>query len=477
MLLFLFWEDKSIMNMKFKKVYTVSKKADKPRLWLQHIVCEAADFQPGDPLYIRVNEDEEQILIQNYDFPDESADHIIHVAARRNRVSGKERPLVDTSGERYKFLSIKQKVEIAVYKKGSKSQIVIQPLRYSLFTNQTLNTQKDERIRLLSVCAGAGMGTVCMADTNSYTPIQEIELDEDSAEVLIHNFPNSTVFNGDMRDCMEIAEVDVALVTLPCGEFSTLGYQEGNVMNDLVLAASKIIKSSKASMLFFENVPKFYKSDAWFRLRELLRDEYPFWTTKNIEAWDFGSIATRNRTYGFACRDNEVFQAFDFPTAPKIRRRKLKDFLDSSKVNHEWKELDKWMDSFNSREAWRDRDLSRTFVTKDVNKISCIPARYTAHSASSSYVLHEDGKRWRFLSIAEIKRILNVPEWFEFCEHTPKTRQYEMLGQSVDGTVIRAIANKIAYAYTKVKTSTKKITNSLTDSYTINNQGQLELFL
>jgi DNA (cytosine-5)-methyltransferase 1 len=465
------------MQIKFKKVYSVSKKAEKPRLWLQHIVCEAADLKPGDPLYIQINEEDEQILIQNYDFERQSADHVIHVASRKNRISGKERPLVDTSGDRYNFLDVKQKVEISVFKQGTKSQIIIQPLCYSLFNNETIPTQKDERIRLLSVCAGSGIGTACLRDTQYFTPIQEIELEDDSAEVLLHNFSKSTVFCGDLRDCMNIAEVDLALVTLPCNEHSNLGYQEGNVMNDLILATSKIIKSSTASMIFFENVPKFYRSESWFRLKELLRDEYPFWTMKNIEAWDFGSIATRNRTYAVACKDQSMFHAFDFPAAPKMRRRKLKDFLDPAKIKHEWKSLDKWMESFKSREAWKDRDLSRTFVTKDVNKISCVPARYTAHSASSSYVLHEDGKHWRFLTIDEIKRILNVPEWYEFCDHTPKVRKYEMLGQGVDGTVFRAIGNKIANAFMKVKTATNKTAEAIYESCSVNSNGQLELFI
>lgn len=40
------------MNLKLKKVYTVSKKGkpEKPRLFLQHLVCEAAGGQSGDRL-------------------------------------------------------------------------------------------------------------------------------------------------------------------------------------------------------------------------------------------------------------------------------------------------------------------------------------------------------------------------------------------------------------------------------------------
>lgn len=77
----------------------------------------------------------------------------------------------------------------------------------------------------------------------------------------------------------------MAFVTLPCSESSTLGYQEGGVMNDLVLATYKIIKSSQASVLFFENVPQFYRTAAWDSLKNLLQEDYPFWAQKELEAW------------------------------------------------------------------------------------------------------------------------------------------------------------------------------------------------
>jgi len=309
-----------------------------------------------------------------------------------------------------------------------------------------------------------------------FSAIQEIELEDDSVEVLLKNFPNSHIFAGDLRDVHEVAEVDVALVTLPCNEFSSLGFQQGNIMNDLVIACSKIIKSSKASVLFFENIPAFYKSQAWHSLKQLLQDDYPYWTEKSLEAWDFGSLATRNRTYCCAFSDERKFAEFEFPKPTKMRRKKLKDFLDSSKSSFEWKSIEKWEESFFSREAWKDRNLDLTFVTKDASRIQCIAKRYSGHSASSSYVLSDDKKSWRFLTVTEIRRILGIPDWFEFSEHTQKIRKYEMLGQGVDCGVIKAIANRIAYTFMKVKDSVLNITPKTT-ACSINNSGQLELVL
>lgn len=474
-----YYREEKTMNLKLKKVYTVSKKGkpEKPRLFLQHLVCEAAGWSPQDEIYIKIEEKKEEILMQNYPFEEESGIHTVHVASRKSKISGKDRPLIDTAGDKYSFLDINQKIEVNVFKQGLKSQIVIRPLEYRLFDNSTLQTQKDQRIRVLSVCAGGGIATAALSDTNLFTPIQEIELADDCVETLLHNFPNSYVFAGDLRDVQEVGEVDMSFVSLPCVEHSNLGNLEGNVFNDLVIATAKIISTSKASVLFFENVNGFYKSASWEMLKSLLKDEYPFWTQKTIEAWDFASIATRPRTYAVAFRDEERFLHFQFPTPPKVKRKKLKDYLDSPKISHEWKSVSKWMESFNSREAWRNRSLTYTFVGKDAEKISCIPSRYTAQCASNSHVLSEDGQSWRFLSINEIKRILGVPEWFDFPEHTQKIRKYEILGQSVDCRVIKAIANRIAYTFMKVKTAATNKIKKMVQSYTVSNSGQLELLL
>ncbi|RHW36087.1 site-specific DNA methylase, partial [Neobacillus notoginsengisoli] len=426
----------------------------------------------------QINEGKEEVTLQNYPFPDSQDIHTVHVASRKSKVSGEERPLIDTAGDKYcSFLDINQKIEVNVYKRGNRGKVVIRPLEYRLFDNSTLPTPKEQRIRLLSLCAGAGIGTSVLEDTKYFTPIQEIELEEDSAEVLLHNFPNSMIFNGDLRDCQNVSEVDMAFISLPCNEFSNLGDNSGNIMNDLVIATAKIIESSKAEVLFFENVPQFYKSKAWDSLKSLLNGEYPFWAQKEIEAWDFGSIATRRRTYAVAFRNEERFLAFEFPAPPKVRRKKLKDFLDRSNVQHEWKSVQRFMDSFNSREAWKDRSLELTFVGKDAEKISCIPKRYTAQSASNSHVLSEDGQSFRFLSIDEIKRILDIPEHYNFPEHIQKIRKWEMLGQSIDGRVIRAIANRLAFTFMKVKTAAADHIQKKVQSYNIGNSGQLELML
>ncbi|WP_378937027.1 DNA cytosine methyltransferase [Metabacillus herbersteinensis] len=470
------------MNQVLKKVYTISQKGESPRVWLQSLVLEAAGIAEGDPLYINIDEENEEITVQNHSLDD--AGHLVHASGRLNKTSNKRRPLLDSAKKEYaSIISIKQKVEVCVYRKGLKSRIVIRPLHFKLMENCTQMTPKDDRIKILSVGAGCGIGSGALIDTKYFTAVQEIELEDDSAEVLKHNYPNSFLFNGDIRDCHEVAKSDIALVTLPCNQFSTLGNGDGSVIENLVLAAFKIIKSSQSKIVFFENVPAFFTDPSWHLLKDLLKDDYPYFAEKNIEAWDFKSIATRNRTYVVAFKEFDMFTNFQFPAPPKGRRKKLKNFLDGKHVVHEWKSIETWMTNFEDRDSsWRDRNLDKTFVDGECQQINCLPKRYRGQSASSSYVLSEDKKSWRFLSENEIRRILDVPSWFEFCDHTPVTRRIEMLGQSVSCQVIKAIGNNIAttflrQAYKKTNDAARVLKEKVEQAVSITTNGQLELLL
>ena len=438
----------NLKNMIMKKVYQVGKKGKtpKPRFFLQHMICEAAGWKPGDTLYVSINENNKEVIVQNQSM--EQA-HKLSVSYREK--DGVKRPIIDTAGERYEsIVDIKEKVEVCVYQ----GKVIIRPLHFKLMENATIPTHNDERIRLTSICAGAGIGTSVFKNTGYFTPVMEIELEDDSAEVLRHNFPNSFIFNGDLRDCHEVMESDALLVTLPCNEYTNLAFGDSGMINHLVLAASKIIESSKAKAIIFENVPQWYKSDSYKTLKDLLLPKYPYWAEANIESVDCGSLARRNRTYAIATSNRDLLFSFEFPKPFKNfkRKRKLRNFVDSFKEeNYEWKSLEKWKESFATREAWKERDLSKTFVTLDAKEIACIPKRYRSHCASNSYVLNSDKTKWRFLTESELMRILSVPEWFEFPSYTPVTRRFEMIGQSVDGRILAAIANNLATAFFKVK--------------------------
>lgn len=435
------------------KVYTVSSKHEKPRLWLQSIVCEQAGFKPKEDIYVLVSEDDKSITIQNRPFEDASDVHEVSVSSRMNRISRKPRPLVDTCGDRYStILCIQEKIEVSVYRNGDVGTVVVRPLRFKLFETESFESPSDERIKLLSICAGSGIGTACFVDSAYYRASMEVEIEEDSCETLKYNFPNSYLFSGDLRDCHTVAKADVAFVSLDCSEFSSLGDLNQGYFQNLALGTYKILKSASPRAIFWENVPQFFGSSVYNDLRELLSNDYPFIVGPiQLESHDFGSIALRNRSYAVYFKEKEDFDLFRIPKPPAVRHKQLKEFLDPRSTVHVWKSLDKWRESFNKKaeknNAWADRNLDKTFVDETASVIQCVAKRYRSHSASNSYVLSEDKTKWRFLTVSELRRIFSIPDWFEWPDHIPVYRIYEQIGQSVCGRVIRAFANELASVF------------------------------
>lgn len=449
-------------NLLLQKVYTVSKKHNSPRLFLQNFVCETAGLEHGMDLFVRIDENEKMIVIQNRAFEESDNIHEVSVSSRVNRISGEPRPLVDTCGSKYSsILCIQDKIEVSVYKHGDFSQIIVRPLRFRLFESDTFEAPSDERIRLLSVCAGAGIGTSMFVDSGYYTAVQEIELEEDSAEVIKHNFPYSFLFQGDLKDCHTVAKADVAFVSLDCSSHSNIGPGDQGYFNNLILGTYKILEAAEPRVVFFENVPGFYESPSFNDLRELLTPKYPYFIgPTQINSYDFGSIALRKRTYSLFLQDQEDFEQFREPKAPVFRRHKLSHYLDPAGTQHIWKSVDAWFESFSKKvkknNSWAERSTNKTFVGADDIELQCIPRRYRSHSASNSYVLNEAGDQWRFLTISELRKIFSIPAWFKFPKHIPEYRIYEMIGQSVCGRVISAYANEICAMFFRRHAGLKK---------------------
>jgi DNA (cytosine-5)-methyltransferase 1 len=71
--------------------------------------------------------------------------------------------------------------------------------------------------------------------------------------------------------------------------------------NNLVLGTYKILKSAEARVVFFENVQNFFHSATYHDLR----DDYPHIIGPiQLESYDFGSIALRNRSYAVYFQEN-----------------------------------------------------------------------------------------------------------------------------------------------------------------------------
>lgn len=183
------------MKLIFKKVYTVSSKNDPetPRIWLQSLVCKQAGFEKGQELYVSIQEDKKEIIIQNA--PIELADAKVRVSGRtvNKESTSYVEPLVDTASKKYqRIIRVRQKVEINVYRcEGGMSRIIIRPLKFKLFEKETFVKSTDERISVVSICCGAGFGTAAFDDSGAFQSVGAVELEDDSVDTFTHNFPST----------------------------------------------------------------------------------------------------------------------------------------------------------------------------------------------------------------------------------------------------------------------------------------------
>lgn len=218
-------------------------------------------------------------------------------------------------------------------------------------------------------------------------------------------------------------------------------------------------------------------------MQDILIGDFPYWIGPiKLESHHFGSIAKRERSYSLAFRYQKDMIEFRVPSPPSaVRRKRLKDFLDPKGTEHQWKPLDRWLASFNSKgeknNAWANRSTDLTFVDENVTMIQCIPKRYRSHSASNTYVLHPDKKHWRFLTVSELRRIFGIPNDFKFSIYTPLWRIYEQIGQSACGRVFRAFANEIATVFFKAMLDTTSSEKKGVIPISLNADGQMLLML
>lgn len=58
---------------------------------------------------------------------------------------------------------------------------------------------------------------------------------------------------------------------------------------------ARIILESGANSIFFENVPTYFKSETFQKLKEMLLPVFPEWYQETIDSYDLGAIETRKR--------------------------------------------------------------------------------------------------------------------------------------------------------------------------------------
>lgn len=455
-------------NSRLIRNYRTSYNTKKPttaRLWLEKTVMSAAQFTPGEGLVVDYFDNYLSIRSAK---PFEAQTHKVH---HRN-----QDPLFDLGNKHITtILGVCKKIDIVV---KLKEIFIYKEFSYDMIlVSEPFKRDENLKFKVVSLFAGGGGMTSAFTNTEACESVFAVDSDipnqtpfnhTDTApsytswtiETFRMNFPNTLLYWGDIKslNTSYIPKADIVCVSPPCTTFSKLGDRTNGIVEHFAPHIARIILATGARAVFFENVPDYFKSNTFQTIKRMLSSVFEAWHVKTINSYELGSIESRNRGYAVAFRENNSFQ---FPThvkTPNSKRVKVKNFLDDNA--EDWLSIKgSSMENFltKHKKTYSENtgftiNKNNTLVTHDATKVSCFVKGYMKRQTVCSYLKHpSDDSKWRLFTPTEIMKMMSYPEWFRLPLKMPKTRKYEILGNSVNVRVIESIASNIINTLMELK--------------------------
>ncbi|MCU6793330.1 DNA cytosine methyltransferase [Paenibacillus sp. WQ 127069] len=441
------------------------------RLYFECGVLEAGGFSPGDKVEFRV-EQHAVVLLKRQD-----GDSVI---SKRQRAGWKEpRPYFDRKNQELtRVLHARKRIDIIVHEGRIEARLA-QSISLWEIGPDSFQGAELKRLRCFSIPSGAGIANAALQDTGLYECVGGVDFWNAAADTFRLNFGKSGVtLWSDIRHIHSefVPQADVAWLSCECDEFSSLGRSYGGSISNLAPHYVRLVNASSARTVIIEQVPQFYSSRSYRQLLSLLQASgfRRFYETM-IDAHEFGSIPSRVRGYAVAFKDDIDFE---WPTAPNIPVRFRSTI--GQVIGRDWEVRGNFQPiegTYMSQILAKDGNTNNftakhnhTLVSLESNRMSAILESYSRTNVTSSYFLHPDGNRWRKFIWQELARFLHIPSWFQFPKWMSENQITQLIGQSVDCNVVKAIGGEVAVSLMKLELG-KKFQSA--ESYLQEKKGQL----
>lgn len=278
------------------------------------------------------------------------------------------------------------------------------------------------------------------------------EIDRDACKTYKLNFPETTLFEGDVRklDAGKLKKVDIITAGFPCQPFSVCGKQRGfgDDRGNLFFEIMRIADVVQPKIIFLENVANLVKHDngRTFNVihNELVSRDY-YLRYLVADACDYGIPQHRTRTYLLAFRDVEQCESYRFPEKVKLEKQVF-DILDKSvKVNDSFY-LPKNSPKYNKiAKAITDDNQIYRFSDYGVQAGKdgiCFTLKANMGTWYDRVPIIKDNYGIRTITPYECLALMGFPEDFKIAE-IPIKSAYKQIGNSVCPTVIFGIAENI----------------------------------
>lgn len=459
--------ENALMVRNYRTSYS-SKNTDITRLWLEKAVLRAGGFEPGMGLILTAYEDYVHIR----------AAEVLEVQTHKVHKK-KNEPLLDVCNrDVHAVLGVGVKIDVVV---KEKEIYVYKEMSFEMFSGSNATNfwnEEIKRFKVVSLFGGGGALTAGFVNTQACESVFSVDTDipeqnpyayekegkEPSymawtTETFRKNFPDTLLYWGDIRSVhpVYIPKADIVVISPPCVEYSGLGTKMKGLVEHFAFHIVRIILQTGAFALFFENVPAYFKSKTFEKIKRMLEPVFPEWHLQTIDSYDLGAIETRNRGYAVAFRDHTNFEFPEMPQIPSSRRKKIKHFINQV-PDEEWRTIEGTvMQSFftTHKEKFAHTGFTATnnkmLTDQSDNKVSCFVKGYSKIQSVCTYLKHPKKDLWRLFSPDEVMRMMHYPEWFQFPEGMSNTRQYEVLGNSVNVRSIESIASCVVTSLMEYK--------------------------
>ncbi|MCU6793328.1 DNA cytosine methyltransferase [Paenibacillus sp. WQ 127069] len=435
-------------NVSFIRNVGTSVKANKTWLFFESLVLEAANLKPGDRIEMTVVMDKRALVFKKSDIGD-------HVVSRRKRAGQtKERPLMDRCNEQISVV-IRQRKRIDIL--VADGILIVreeQSFDFCVFDRPALQGSDLKKFRLMSLPSGAGLATKALESTGFFEPVFGGDILSEAVETYKFNFPDGASYWGDLRklhpDYLE--PVDAVWLSPSCTKYSLLVGQgsAGGFLEGMGPFYANLVLASQAKIVLIEEIIPYFGSRSYEHLKMLLQHSFPYITQMNLNAFDFGSPAGRNR--GYVVMSQSPLENFKWPE-PKIPDHRRPTIEQT--IGKDWENRAPFRETRGTvMEGLLNKsgnnnfkaDKNYTLVKPNDTRMAALVASYSKIQVTSSYLLHPDHPNlWRPFTSWEASRILDIPDDFGFPESISETKRMYMIGNGVDCRVAKAIGIEAAY--------------------------------
>jgi site-specific DNA-cytosine methylase len=412
-----------------------------PRIWLEGKYLRDAGFTPG--CHIQVEFATHKIVIKI------APNGPRKVSSKRNG----QIPVVDlnSSAIQTTFGNAVSKLQVVV----SPNQIVLTPahsvaLRASRCKNGTEG----------SCFSGTGLLTEA-ARQAGYTPAFAIEIDPGYASIFERNHPEAQMFNLSVEDVPldSLPHVELLSLGIPCQPWSrarTVDLQTGNKrdrslppeahpLSDLSVWAALLIRQVNPASVVIEEAPDYLNSSAGYMLRLFLERAGYFVHGAVLDPTLYGEITARKRTVIVATSE----PGFQWPAMTPCTKT-FADYADSPEIaeSQYFTPAEKpWLFKHWETQTKKGNGFAPPQLTAHSSRVPVLRRRYFAQQGDGVVVKHPIREAYRWLSLAEARRIHGIPDTYFLDEEQSLTRAGEAIGQGVIVSFFQKILSAVRHVY------------------------------